>query len=364
MSEQTDDAQKTEEPTQKRLNEARSRGQVAVSREVNTWILLLAGALIIAMMTPWMMTRLRGALLPYVEAPHLFRLDLGTAMHRLEATMIDVFAAVFLPLLLLFVAALLGPIIQNGLIFSPKAMEMNLEKFSPIKGAKRIFSMRQLVEFPKGIVKLAVVGAVGFFVLVPAFFSLDVTPSLDLVDFLADLHHLIVRMLIAALAVLFVFAILDLLFQRRQHHKQMRMSRQELKEEFRQSEGDPTARQRLRQIRQERARARMIQAVPEADVVVTNPTHFAVALKYQPEAMSAPRLIAKGADLVAQKIREVAEEHGIAIVENPPLARALYAGVELDEEVPPEHYQAVAEVISYVWNIEGRRMPTETGVAR
>ena len=159
MSEQTDDAQKTEEPTQKRLDEARRRGQVAVSREVNTWLLLLAGALVIAMITPWIMMRLRGALLPYVEAPHLFRLDLGAAMQRLEATLFDVFVAVFLPLLLLFIAALLGPILQNGLIFSPKAMEMKLEKFSPVQGAKRIFSMRQLIEFPKGIVKLAVVGA-------------------------------------------------------------------------------------------------------------------------------------------------------------------------------------------------------------
>lgn len=363
MSEQTDDAQKTEEPTQKRLDEARSRGQVAVSREVNTWLMLVVGTLIIAMMAPWMMTRLRVALLPYVEAPHLFSLNLGSSLHRIEATLLDVFVATFLPLLLLFAVALLGPILQNGLTFSPKAMELKLDKFSPVKGAKRIFSMRQIVELPKGIVKLAIVGVVGFLTLAPAFFSLDVAPSLDLSDFLYVLHHLIVQMLVAALAVLFVIMVLDLVFQRRQHHKQMRMSRQELKDEFRQSEGDPTARQRLRQVRQERARARMIQAVPEADVVVTNPTHFAVALKYQPEAMGAPRLVAKGADLIAQKIREVAEEHGIAIVENPPLARALYAGVELDEEVPPEHYQAVAEIISYVWNIEGRRMPKETGVA-
>ena len=364
MSEQTDDAQKTEEPTQKKLDEARSRGQVAVSREVNTWLMLVVGTLIIAMMAPSIMTRLRLALLPYVEAPHLYHLNMGSALQRLEATLYDVFVAIFLPLLLFFAIALIGPILQNGLFFSPKALELKLDKFSPVKGAKRIFSMRQLIEFPKGIVKLAIVGSVGFFALLPAFFSLDLAPSRDLVDLLAVLHFLMIKMLVATLAVLFVIAILDLLFQRQQHHKQMRMSRQELKEEFRQSEGDPTARQRLRQIRQERARARMIQAVPEADVVVTNPTHFAVALKYQPEAMSAPRLVAKGADVIAQKIREVAEEHGIAIVENPPLARALYAGVELDEEVPPEHYQAVAEVISYVWNVQGRKMPKETGVAR
>ena len=141
------------------------------------------------------------------------------------------------------------------------------------------------------------------------------------------------------------------------------MTKQEVKDEFKQSEGDPTARQRLRQIRQDRARARMMQAVPEADVVVTNPTHFAVALKYKPDEMTAPMLVAKGADLIAQKIREVAEENDIAIVENPPLARALFSSVDLDEEVPQEHYQAVAEIISYVWNLEGRSMPKETASA-
>jgi flagellar biosynthetic protein FlhB len=364
MSEQTDDAQKTEEPTQKRLQEARGRGQVAVSREINTWLMLAVGTLVIAMMAPMLMTRLRIAMLPYVEAPHRFSLDIASTMQLFEATMVDVFLATFLPLLFFFVIALAGPILQNGLFFSPKALEVKFDKFSPVSGAKRIFSMRQLIEFPKGIVKLAIVGGVGLVTLMPAFFSLDVTPSFDLIDILAALHFLILKMLIAALAALFVIAILDLVFQRHQHQKQMRMSRQELRDEFKQSEGDPTARQRLRQVRQERARARMIQAVPEADVVVTNPTHFAVALKYEPGTMGAPRLVAKGVDLIAQKIREVAEEHGIAIVENPPLARALYASVELDEEVPPEHYQAVAEIISYVWNIEGRRMPKETGVAR
>ena len=364
MSEQTDDAQKTEEPTQKRLDESRSRGQVAISREINTWLMLAVGTLIIAMMAPMLMTRLRVALLPYIESPHLFPLDIASTVQRLRVTLLDVFLVVFLPLLFFFVIALAGPIIQNGLVFSPKALELKFDKFNPATGAKRLFSLRQLVEFPKGVVKLAIVGSVGLMALMPAFFSLDVMPSFALPDFLAALHILMLKMLISTLAAFFVIALLDLIFQRFQHLKQLRMSRQELRDEFRQSEGDPTARQRLRQVRQERARARMMQAVPEADVVVTNPTHFAVALKYEPEAMGAPRLIAKGVDLIAQKIREVAEEHGIAIVENPPLARALYAAVELDEEVPPEHYQAVAEVISYVWNIEGRRMPKETGIAR
>jgi flagellar biosynthesis protein FlhB len=364
MSEETDDTQKTEDPTQKKVDEARSHGQVAISREINTWLMLAVGTLIIAMMLPMMMTRLRVALLPFIESPHLYALNIGATVHLMKATVFSVFLVVFLPLLFFFVIAMAGPIIQNGLVFSPKALEVKWDKFNPVNGAKRLFSVRQLIELPKGIVKLAIVGGVGVAALMPAFFSLDIIPSFALPDFLDALYTLILKMLIVTLAAFFVIAVLDLIFQRFQHLKQLRMSRQELRDEFKQSEGDPTARQRLRQVRQERARARMMQAVPEADVVVTNPTHFAVALKYEPEAMGAPRLVAKGVDLIAQKIREVAEEHGIAIIENPPLARALYAAVDLDEEVPPEHYQAVAEVISYVWNIEGRRMPKEAGIAR
>jgi flagellar biosynthesis protein FlhB len=364
MSEQADDAQKTEEPTQKKLGEARSRGQIAISREVNTWVMLLSGTLVVTMMAPWIMGRLRVALLPYIEYPHLISLDIGSIGQRMEGTLMAALMALGPALLFFFIAALVGPILQNGLVFSPKALEPKLDKFDPVKGAKRIFSLRQASEFPKGIVKLVIVGAVALLTTVPAFIGLDTVPTMSLIDFLVVLHGLIVKVLVAVLAVLVVIAIVDLVFQRQQHNKQMRMTRQELKDEFKQSEGDPTVRQRLRQIRQERARARMMQAVPEADVVVTNPTHYAVALKYQPEAMGAPKLVAKGADLIALRIREVAEEHGIAIVENPPLARALFASVELDDEVPPEHYQAVAEVISYVWNIEGRKMPKEHGRAR
>jgi len=363
MSEQADDAQKTEEPTQKKLGEARSRGQISVSREINTWLMLLSGTIVVAMMAPWLMGRVRKALLPFVETPHLISLDIGSLGQRMEATLLDLLSILFLPLLLFFLAALAGPILQNGFVFSPKALEPKLEKFNPIKGAQRLLSMRQAAEFPKGILKLAIVGTVAVMTTAPAFLGLDKTPMMALPDFLATLQTLVVKLLVAVLAVLVVIAIVDFIFQRQQHHKQMRMTRQEVKDEFRQSEGDPTVRQRLRQIRQERARARMMQAVPDSDVVVTNPTHYAVALKYQPETMGAPKVVAKGADLIALKIREIAEEHDIAIVENPPLARALFASVDLDDEVPPEHYQAVAQVISYVWNIEGRKMPGGQGRA-
>lgn len=352
-----DDAQKTEEPTQRKLDEARRRGQVAVSREVNTWLMLMAGALAILMLMPGMMTDLKGIMLRFVEAPHLFRLDPSSTGRLLFDTSVAVGQALLVPILLFFAVALLAGLVQNGFLFAPKALEMKLEKFSPISGFKRLFSIRQLVEFLKGLLKIAVVAAVGAAPLIPLLPHMDVVPTFAMVDVLHMLYSLVLRMLGGVLAVLAVVAIADLVFQRMQQRKQLRMSKQEVRDEFKQSEGDPMIKQRLRQIRQERARRRMMQAVPEADVVVTNPTHYAVALKYVPEEMEAPKLVAKGQDLVALRIREIAEEHGVTIMENPPLARVLYANVELDQEVPPEHYETVAQVISYVWGVKGRRMP-------
>ena len=360
MSEQTDDLQKTEEPTPKKLEDGRKKGQVAVSREINTWLTLLVGTLVVGLMAPRLMTDMRVSLLPFVETPHLHALDTAVAGHLLFGAFAEAIGVLILPLLFFFLVAAAGPILQNGLVYSPKVLEIKSEKISPIKGVKRIFSIKQLMEFVKGLFKISIVGAVGLIVVLPTLGALDVVPTFSLPDFLSALHGLVMKMLIAVVAVLFVIAFVDIIFQRQQHHKQMRMTKQEVKEEFKQSEGDPVVKQRLRQIRQDRARNRMMQAVPEADVVVTNPTHFAIALKYKPADMAAPVLVAKGADLVAQRIRELAEEHDIAIVENPPLARALYASVELDAEVPAEHYQAVAEVISYVWGLKGRSMPVET----
>jgi flagellar biosynthetic protein FlhB len=175
--------------------------------------------------------------------------------------------------------------------------------------------------------------------------------------FLEELRGLVARLMVGILIILLVIAVLDVLYQRFEHYKKMRMTKQELKDEYKQSEGDPHVKARLRQLRRERARARMMQAVPEADVVITNPTHFAVALKYKPEEMPAPVCVAKGQDAIAQKIREVAKEHDVEIYENPPLARSLFELVELEQEIPQELYQGVAEVISYVFQKQGKLKP-------
>ena len=352
---QTDDSQKTEEPTEKRLRDAREKGQVAKSQEVSHWFALLGFALILGFLLHSLAGGIGEALLPFVARPH----DLTIGGQGFNILMVDLIFAValalLLPLALMVAAALLSGFLQTGLIMSLEPLKPKLEKISLISGFKRLFSIRALVDFTKGILKLCIVATVIGMVLWPERDAIPNAVTLEIGQFAILMEQLGFRVLVAALAVMTVIAALDFAFQRYQHMKQLRMSKQELKDEYKQTEGDPMIKARLRQIRTERARQRMMSAVPEADVVVTNPTHYAVALKYEHGEDNAPRVTAKGVDHIAEKIREVATEADVPLVENPPLARALYASVELDQEIPPEHYQAVAEIISYVMRLQGRQ---------
>jgi flagellar biosynthesis protein FlhB len=256
---------------------------------------------------------------------------------------------------LLVIAAIAAGFIQTGFIFSAEPISPKLEKISPIRGLKRLFSAQALLDLLKSLIKLAVVGAVSWFLLRPEFDRIERFADLDTMALLFVLKQLTLKLLASVVAVMAAVAALDLLYQKLAHRRRLRMTREELRDEYKESEGDPLIKSRLRQIRLERARRRMMQEVPKADVVITNPTHFAVALRYDQATMQAPKLVAKGADLVARRIRELAEESNVPIVQNPPLARALYAHVELDQEVPPEHYKAVAEVIGYVMKLRRRK---------
>lgn len=357
MSEQPDDSQKTEEPTSKRLRDARQKGQIATSREVNTWLLLFAFGAMLAIGGPAIMSRLVLTISPFIRTPHDIDMSLGGLSEALGALTLDVILLMAIPMGVFVVFAIAGGLGQNGVLFTAEPIKPKPDKISVLKGVQRMFSAKSLAEFAKGLLKITLIGAVGLVLLLPERDRLDILPQLALGELLQELLALTLKLLAAVLAILLAIAIADVFFQRYQHRKQLRMTKQEVKEEFKNTEGDPQIKARLRQIRNERARQRMMQAVPRADVVVTNPTHFAVALEYDPEEMEAPRLIAKGQDVIAQRIRELAKELDIPLVENPPLARALYAGVEVDEFVPPEHYEAVAKIISYVFNLKGRRMP-------
>lgn len=360
MSDEPDEAQKTEEATPKKIAQARERGNVPRSMEVNTWLMLFAGAILVGAFGPGLMDEIRILNLAFIERPDQFPMDRGNLGDILVETIKSVALLLAGPVVIMVVFALASGLVQNGLVYAPKAMEPKLEKLSPLKGVKKFATSRQYVEFLKGLFKLTIVGTTALLLLWPEFDRIDTFSSFDPLNILKLVHELIMRLLAYVLAILAVIALIDFIYQRMQHAKQLRMTKQEIKDEFKQAEGDPHVKGRLRQIRMERARQRMMQAVPDADVVVTNPTHFAVALKYKPDRdMDAPVLVAKGQDLIAQKIREIAIENGIMIVENKPLAQALFKTVEIDQEVPTEHYKAVAEIISYVWRIKGRIMPAD-----
>ena len=352
--ERRDDSQKTEEPTQKRLREARDKGQIAKSQEVGHWFMVLAFAITVGYLAPGMAGGIAEALEGFIARPHAAAMDAAGLRDLLLETAGLLGLALLPPFGLAMAAAVSAGLIQSGVVFSLEPMRPKLEKISPASGLRRMFSARALAEFVKGIVKLVIVAAVVGLVLWPERRLIPSVVTMDLPQFLALMQSLGFRVLLAVLAVMTVIAGLDFLFQKHQHTKQLRMSRQEVKDEFKQTEGDPMVKARLRQIRVERARQRMMAAVPEADVVIANPSHFAVALRYEPGSSGAPRVTAKGVDSLALRIREVAEECDVPVVENPPLARALYDGVELDQEIPPEHYKAVAEIIGYVMRLKGK----------
>jgi flagellar biosynthesis protein FlhB len=353
--EDRDDSQKTEEPTQRRLQDARERGDVPQSREINHWFMVLAIAMAVFAAAPGMADAVARLLLPFLERTEAFPTDAEGLRWSLGALLWGLLKAAALPALMMIAAAIAGGFLQHGPILTLQPLKPSLDRISPIAGAKRLFSMRSVVEFAKGVAKIAIVGAVAMWVLWPVAGMAARLPGLDVAALLELLRKDSLRLLIALLGVMGGVAAVDFLYQYLAYLKRLRMSKQELREELKQSEGDPFIKARVRQIRMERARRRMMAAVPKADVVVTNPTHFAVALKYEPGRMAAPKVVAKGADAIAARIRAVAEEHGVPVVENPPLARTLYAAVELDEEVPPEHYKAVAEVIGYVMRLKGTR---------
>jgi flagellar biosynthetic protein FlhB len=355
MAEDDDKSQKTEEPTQKRLDDARKKGQVPVSRELNNALMLSAAAAFVGLFSPAMMRDLGHALRPFIETPHLFALAPGDLQWLLFLVAKELGLALLLPALLFLTAALASSLMQNGFLISASSLQPKLERLSPIAGAKRLFALKSLVEFLKGIFKISLIGAAAVLLLWPETSAIITSAETEISVLMVFLQDLTLRLLFGVAVLTVLVAILDLLYQRFEHRKELRMSRKDLQDEFKQTEGDPHLKARLKSLRIERGRQRMMAAVPEATVVITNPTHFAVALLYDAESMAAPKAVAKGADNIALRIRSLAEESGVPVVENPPLARTLFAAVELDQEIPAEHYRAVAEVIGYVMGLQKRR---------
>jgi flagellar biosynthetic protein FlhB len=362
VADDKDASDKTEEPTGRRLSEAAEKGQIPRSQEVNHWFMLGGLCLVLMTFAGSMGRSMIGSLLPFLERPHEFAVE-AEAMRKLLLDASLAAAWVVAPAILVAVVAALGAgFLQHPPVIATERLKPDLSKISPMAGLKRIFSRTGLVEFLKNVFKVAIVSAVGFGLLWPDIGRLASLVSLEPLGAVIVARDEVLKLLGGVLAVLALIAIADILFQRFEHRRRLRMSRQEIKDEHKQTEGDPQVKARIRSLRQERARKRMMAAVPTATVVVTNPTHFAVALRYEGEKMDAPVVVAKGADHVAQRIRELATEHDVPIVENPPLARALYAACDVDDEIPVEQYKAVAEIIGFVMRQKGRIAgPASTG---
>jgi flagellar biosynthetic protein FlhB len=346
-----DDTEKSEDPTQKRLDEAAKRGDVASSQEVNTWFVLAAGTLVLSVFSGSVVTDLQTTMRGIFANAHAIRGDDGRALLKVVGNIeLKVLAALALPFLVLMLAAIAGSLFQHRLIWSAEPLKPKLSKLSPAKGLERLFSRQALLNFLKGLFKLGLLGAVMTGLLWPQRHRLELLATQDPAGLLPFTRSLSLDLLGPVVAILAIVAAADFLFQYRQWFNRQKMSRHDMKEEFKQSEGDPVVKGKLRQLRQMRMKKRMMAAVPKATVVITNPTHYAVALQYE-SGMNAPVCVAKGVDAIARKIREIAAARDIPIVENPAVARALHATVEIDQEIPPEHYKAVAEVISYVMRL-------------
>lgn len=344
---ESDSGEKTEEPTRKKLDDALKKGDVAKSQELNVWFGLAAATLAISIFGDGAVSALGATLTRFLAAPQTIAVD-GASLRTLAGGLgLAIGAALALPMLVLMVAAVAGNMVQHPPLFTTEPITPKFSKISPASGFKRLFSPESLVNFLKGLIKLAVVGVVIWMVVWPERARVASLTASDVAALMPTLKTLSLRVLVAACAVFALIAIADFLWQRRRWRERLKMSIQEVREEHKQQEGDPHVKARIRRIRHERSRKRMMAAVPTATVVVANPTHYAVALKYE-NGMNAPLCVAKGVDALALRIRKLAEESGVAVIENPPLARSLHAALEIDKEIPAEHYKAVAEVIGFV----------------
>jgi flagellar biosynthetic protein FlhB len=351
MADDQDDSQKTEEPSQRKIEEAFRKGQVPFSREIGHFLMLLTLTLFVMTIMPWMMGRTGLSLSVFIHAPDLIAADSGN-MLRVMMNLVKEFGLLMGIVFVCTIAmGVFATVAQTGFNVSGESIMPKLEKISLLAGFKRMFSLKSLMELIKGTFKIGIIGYIAYKLLLPHLVGLGMLPSFDLPDMFKFVMSLTLRLLMWTCVLMFVIAAADLLYQRFEFFKSLRMSREEMKKEYKDTQGDPVIKARIRQIRQERAKKRMMSNVPKANVIITNPEHYAVALQYEGD-MRAPVVVAKGTDLVAMKIREVATANNIPIVQNPPLARALHAAVDIDEEIPTQHYQAVAEVISYVMGLK------------
>lgn len=351
MAESESGADKSEEPTGKRLEESRKKGQIARSKELNTVAVTLTGTIALILFGAYMGNVLMDVMRGNFSLPRDVLMSEGSMALYLLASGKQALLAVQPFFIALLIASVAGPIALGGWLFSAEALQPKASRMNPLAGLKRMFSVQALVELLKALAKFLVILAVALVVL-----------SVDQDDLLAIANESVEPAILHSLQVvgwsafwlscgLILIAAVDVPFQFWSHKQKLKMTKQEVRDEYKDTEGKPEVKGRIRQLQREMAERRMMQAVPQADVVITNPTHFAVALKYDPEKGSAPLLLAKGGDFLALKIREIAQEHRVMVLESPALARAVYYSTELDQEIPAGLYLAVAQVLAYVYQL-------------
>lgn len=350
-----DDQEKTEEPTPKKIEDAKKEGNVPKSMDLSGFFGMFVAFLVYLALFDFLKARVANL---FVHITQFYGMELTRELlFNLAIKIFAELAIIILPLALpLMIAGVIGNLVQFGFLFTTKPLIPDIKKIDPIKGMKNLFSMKKLIEGIKITFKVGVSFAVGFtffLMFIKELPTVALFPLFDQIDWLNEKAIILIGVM---LIVMMVFGVIDFIIKKLQHTKDLKMSKQEIKDEYKNMEGDPMIKAKIRQIQMEMARKRMMQEVPTADVVVTNPTHYAVAIRYDQAKDRAPTIIAKGTDKLALKIKEVAREHNIQIYEAPPLARELYKSVDVNQEIPEHLYKAVAEILVYVYNINNKKM--------
>ncbi|MBD7964274.1 flagellar biosynthesis protein FlhB [Fictibacillus norfolkensis] len=344
--------EKTEKATPKKRQESRKKGQVAKSADINAALVLFASVMFLSFMGSWMGQRLLHLLAYSLDKKLLYHVTESSIPKLFWELSLEVAIIIAPVMIAAMIAGVLGNYLQVGFLLSTEAIQMKLERINPLSGFKRIYSVRALVELSKSMLKILLIGGVTFFIL---WSERDIYLRMSLVSIESSLPvfgGLAVKMGFAASLVLLFLAFLDYMYQKYDFEKNIRMSKQDIKDEYKKSEGDPKIKGKIKEKQRQMAMRRMMQEVPKADVIITNPTHYAICLKYDDNSMDAPVVVAKGVDLIAQRIKEIAKEHNVAVVENKPLARTLYARVEIGHVIPEDLFKAVAEILAFVYRVK------------
>ncbi|MEN6332132.1 MAG: flagellar biosynthesis protein FlhB [Smithella sp.] len=342
--------ERTEEATSRRREEAREKGQVARSQEIISVGILVACLIYFYFGASGLLKKVMSLMAYGFQTAGQYNLTPDSFTSLFSDYVLKGFIILFPIMLTVLVAGILGNVLQIGIMFSSESLTPKFEKIDPVKGFERLFSVRSIVELIKGIFKVVVVSIVAY-IIIKAEVSNMLLPLMEqsVWGIMTYFGRVCFKIILAATIVLVLLAILDYIYQRWEYEKSLRMTKQEIKDEYKNTEGDPLIKSRIRRLQREVAQKRMMAKVPKADVIITNPTHLAVAIQYNPENMMAPKVVAKGANIIAEKIREIAGENDIPIVENKPLAQVLYKTVDIDRSIPEDLYRAVAEVLAFVY---------------